>query len=132
MDPLPSMGSVGALAVQASQLIRQTPKYSEDDDLQSIVSHFEDFEGIFQTLSSIIGNIHPETDPNWRRMFLKHGQKFNDLVATATNLSGQLSRPKDYPEVTTKLRKVRKDLVVETSVWNLMLTTLNTQISSGV
>lgn len=132
MEPRPSTGSVGALAVQASQLIRQTPRYLKNDDLQSIVSHFEDFEGIFQTLSSIVGNIHPETDQNWRRMFLKHGQRFNDLVASATNLAEQLSRANENAGVVLELRKVRKELVVEKSTWNLMLTALNTQISSGV
>lgn len=132
MEPLPNTGSVSALAVHASQLIRQTPAYFRTDDLQSIVSHFEDFEGIFQTLSSIVKNIHPETDQNWRRMFLNHGQRFNDLVATATNLAEQLSRSDKNAGVTSELRKVRKELVVEKSTWNLMLTALNTQISSGM
>ena len=128
MEPLST--SVGPLAFQASQVIRRTPKYLKNDDLQCIVSHFEDFEGLFQALSPIIGNIHPETDTNWRRMFLKHGQRFNDLVATAVRLAEQLSRSEEKPSIATELRKVRKELEGEKSSWNLMLTTLNTQISS--
>lgn len=131
MEPLStSVGPLAPQAFQASQVIRLTPKYLKNDDLQSIVSQFEDFEGLFQALSPIIGNIHPETDANWRRMFLKHGRRFNDLVAMAVRLAEQLSRSEEKPSIATELRKVRKELEGEKSSWNLMLTTLNTQISS--
>ena len=131
MEPLPSTGSVSALALQASQLIRRTPKYFKNDDFRSIVSQFEDFEVIFQALSPIIGNIHPESDTNWRRMFFRHGQRFNDLVVMAMNLAEQLSGSEEKPSIAAELLKVRRELEEEKSSWNLMLTTLNTQFSSA-